>query len=129
MRKNMAMIGVLVCTMLLMTACGGSKFAKVCNEVVEEYSEISSGITLAEDGSYLMVDTNPINLDDYNWWAVYDAVEDINRKMGFPDSLMVKIGNTTALNGVQTHTTDGITATWSYHPNKGLEIMYEQNEK
>lgn len=89
--------------------------------------------TRAADGSYLKIDTNPNNEDDdsifYNVAVAQDslnAIKFVNEKLGFPDSLYQKMISTTALMGRQTEENKKFVVSWSYHPDKGLEVMYEK---
>lgn len=89
--------------------------------------------TRAADGSYLKIDTNPNNEDDdsifYNVAVAQDslnAIKFVNEKLGFPDSLYQKMVSTTALMGRQTEENKKFVVSWSYHPDKGLEVMYEK---
>ena len=88
---------------------------------------------LAEDGSYLSIDTNPYDLDDKGLAypdALY-AVEDINKELGLPSSLIKEIKETTGADGKQTRTYEdlGLEITWKYHPDRGLEITYAKLKK
>ncbi len=87
----------------------------------------SSYATLASDGSYLSIDTNPKDKDDYNDYVAYVSLYLINDELGLPDSLMEDIGHTSSLDGKQTEEFENVTVTWKYHPDKGLEITYKAN--
>ena len=87
----------------------------------------------AADGSYLKIDTNPNNEDDdsifYNVAVEQDslnAIKFVNEKLGFSDSLYQKMLSTTALMGRQTEENKKFVVSWTYHPDKGLEVMYEK---
>lgn len=82
---------------------------------------------VAFDGSYLTVDTNPNDWDDYSDYEVYSALFSIHEALGLPESLIEKMGQTRALDGRQSSTYDNITVSWTYHPDQGLEVMYEAN--
>ena len=97
-------------------------FEEVCEEFGDAY-----GATVASDGSYLYFDTNTLDLEDYSNSSNVEMVLRINRAFGLPESVYQKMLNTTALQGVQNQTYNGITVQWTYHPDKGLEIIYEKN--
>ena len=80
--------------------------------------------TLSSDGTSLTLDTNPSNIDDHIDFAAYLAIEQVNKAFGLPDSVYTRMGNTTAMQGVQTATAGNLTVTWSYHPKNGMEIVY-----
>ena len=90
----------------------------------EEWCEFSS------DGSYMKIDTNPDNvdyyyLDDDMADDAWDAVEDINEKLGFSSSVYDDMRNTSYNDGKQIEENEDYKVTWTYHPNKGLEVKYE----
>lgn len=43
--------------------------------------------------------------------------------LGAPESVSVQMNSTTAMQGRQSATWDGITASWTYHPDNGLDII------
>lgn len=94
-------------------------------ELYRQYCN-STWASAGSDGSYLSIDTNPFDWDDDGlaYPAAYYAVEKINNALGLPSSLYAEIGETRGIDGKQTRHYSGVTVTWSYHPDKGLEIMY-----
>ena len=84
----------------------------------------SSWATLSSDASTLTVDTNPYDIDDYYESAAWDAIEVLNREMGFSDSLLERMGGTRALDGTQTSDNKVVDVSWTYHPDKGLRVVY-----
>lgn len=87
----------------------------------------STYATVGSDGSYLSIDTNPYDLDDYTVSGSIQAIIDVNSALGLPDYVLDDMGSTTALMGRQTATFDDVTVSWSYHPDKGLEVTYKAN--
>lgn len=87
----------------------------------------STYATVGSDGSYLSIDTNPYDLDDYTVSGSLQAIIDVNSALGLPDYVLDDMGSTTALMGRQTATFDDVTVSWSYHPDKGLEVTYKAN--
>lgn len=79
---------------------------------------------IASDGSYLSIDTNPDNEEEYLDLAAIQAMYSVNEALGLPESVENKILSTRAMDGMQTYNGDGIEITWTYHPDSGLEIMY-----
>lgn len=45
---------------------------------------------------------------------------------GLPESINERMKTTNSMDGKVTETVDGIKVTWSYHPDRGLEVMYEK---
>jgi len=84
----------------------------------------SSFATVASDGSYLAVDTNPSDIDDHMDYEAYSAIMSINEALGLPESVLNRMGQTRSMDGIQSYSTDEIEVTWTYHPNKGMEVNY-----
>ncbi len=85
----------------------------------------SLGVELSNDGSYLSLDSNPYDMDDLYLSSVLTKIQEANKKLGFSDSLYQKMLNTSALQGRQTDSNDLVTVEWTYHPDNGLEVIYE----
>ena len=102
----------------------GPDFKKLYNELD---SDVKYGFKLASDGSYLSADTNVYNLDDYSNWSIWDAIVELQEKMGLPASLEEDMNNTTWSMGKQQETFEdiGVKVSWTYHPDKGMEITYK----
>lgn len=85
--------------------------------------------SVGSDGSYLSIDTNPYNQDDKGlaYPAAYYALEDIHKALGLPESLLEDMGATSGADGKQTQNfpSQGVTVSWKYHPDKGLEVTYK----
>ena len=79
---------------------------------------------MGEDKSYITIDTNPIDIDDYYAQTAIDIVKKMNESLGLPGYIYQTMITTTALQGRQTATVNGINVSWTYHPDNGLEIMY-----
>ena len=85
----------------------------------------SSYASVAADGSYLSIDTNPKDIDDYIDAEAYFSISNVNAALGIPDSLMATMNRTRAIDGTQSETFDNIKVSWSYHPDNGLEVVYQ----
>lgn len=85
------------------------------------------GWSLGADNSYLQADTNVFDLDNYSSTDTIYAIKDMNKKLGLPDSLFNDMCQTTWSMGkqVETYNSIGITVTWTYHPDKGMEVTYK----
>ncbi len=83
---------------------------------------------VAEDGSYMEVDTNPMDLDDTFVTEAFDAIKAINKDLGFSSSVENKMLHTSSMDGRQTEESKNATVSWTYHPNRGLEVIYEVKE-
>lgn len=92
--------------------------ASVCDED-SYYCDASS------DNMSLEIDTNPLDIDDYSSSEAFGYVKAVNKELGLPESVLNSMMSTTALQGVQTKTVGAIQVSWSYHPDNGLEVQYE----
>lgn len=111
-------------------------FKKSCEIVVKkegtDLAEVYTNIkgddfycTLARDESYMEIDTNPNDEEYYlkeDIGAAYIIVA--NEALGLPDSIAMKMSQTRALDGRQTETYGDLTISWIYHPDHGLEVLY-----
>lgn len=82
---------------------------------------------VANDGSYLAIDTNPSDRKaDSNIYILEadQAIKDINKALGFDESLHERMGRTNALAGMQSETGNGVRVSWDYQPTNGLEVTY-----
>lgn len=94
------------------------------NKMFPEYST-KKWCNITEDGTFMEIDTNYLDLDDYYDKDAYDAIKDINKKLEFSESVIKKMGNTRSLDGRQSDETKKYIVSWTYHPNNGLEVYYE----
>lgn len=84
----------------------------------------STYATIASDGSYLNIDTNPSDKDDYTDYEAYLSIVAVNEALELPESVINRMNQTRSLDGIQTYSTDELDISWTYHPDKGLEVIY-----
>ena len=122
---------VIIVVIVLVLVLGGNKRKVNFSKLYEKYCD-SNWSSLAEDKSYLSIDTNPSNYDDEGLYypSAYEAVKSINSALGLPESLNKSIEETSSVDGRITEEYDdlGITVYWTYHPDKGLEITYKYQD-
>ena len=95
-------------------------------EVKEQFIVTGLGIIeLTEDEKCLSVDTNPFDMEEMNFSWVWDDIVDINKMLGLPDSLNEKLKTTRSIDGRQSESFDNVDVSWTYHPDNGLEVIYE----
>lgn len=101
----------------------GPNFSELYNTID---SDVKYGWTLGSDGSYLKADTNVYDLDDYSNLSIWYSIKDMNENLGLPDSFNNEVTETTWSMGRQKKVfkSIGIEVTWTYHPDKGIEISY-----
>jgi len=87
----------------------------------------SSWAEIGSDNSYLEIDDNPYDYDDYFISAADSAIQEINRQLNLPSSLYNDMLQTSWDMGKQRETYEsiGIEVSWTYHPDKGLEVIYK----
>lgn len=79
-----------------------------------------SGIDLADNDQTLIID---VQGEDDASGASYGLQQCILESLDVPASVDSHIGQTTSLDGRQTETWDGITIEWSYHPDRGSDMV------
>lgn len=82
--------------------------------------------SITEDGTTLTIDTNPYNIEDEISFEAISAIEEINKELRLGDGVFEKMKTTRAIDGMQSVTKKGYIVTWIYHPEKGLEVVYEK---
>ena len=100
-----------------------SKLEMAYNAIVDKYGTTLC-CTIGADNSYIEIDTNPLDFDDYSSSTYIKLLQDLHTELGLPSYVYQSMLNTTWSQGKQTATANGITVTWTYHPDKGLEAMY-----
>lgn len=125
---------IIVAAVLLLAACT-TFFVRYINNknIFKDAYEKAGGdevckkwVTVMRDGSGIKIDTNPRNIEEFYDDDALKAVRRINNALGMPDSVIEKMLSTRALDGRQSQTYNGITVSWTYHPDAGLEIVYER---
>ena len=121
---------VVIAAVIVFTAFGtGGKV-----DFKKQFSQYSgkSWCNFAPDGTWMEIDTNPNDIDSDSYKFDYtamseanDAIEKINADLGFSSSVQKKMNSTTAMQGRQSDSNDKFSVSWSYHPDSGLEFMYE----
>lgn len=57
-----------------------------------------------------------------------DELEELLAELDFRAAVINRIGNTRALDGTQTADAPHVVATWTYHPDSGLDIVFERQD-
>lgn len=141
MKKIMAvlLLGVMclsLCGCGILDLLGLGTFERLTDEVLDKYPY--AWVARGSDGSYLKIDTNPYDRDvddlDYGQQILFwdtsddscDAIEYCNKELGFTEAVFERMLETTSLMGLQTAESSRYTVSWTYHPDNGLEVMYEK---
>ena len=99
--------------------------AKPDFEKLAETAPDDGTVSVASDGRSMTVDTNPFNLSKYSSIDAVEYIKQVNVALGLPESLYEKMMATRALDGRQTSSYDNVDVSWSYHPDSGLQVIYE----
>lgn len=97
----------------------------------DEYCS-ESWAKVANDGSYLAIDTNPSDREADRSIYILEAdraIKDINKALGFDESLHERTERTNALAGMQSETGNGVRVSWNCHPDHGLEVAYSRDDE
>ena len=126
-KKLLIIIGVVVFLIFALSMCsGGSSDESEFEEIY--YSYLSSEYAeVASDGSYLSIDTNPNDIDDYTVDGAIEGLIITLDELGIPESVLQKMGETSSLDGRLTEEHNGIEISWKYHPDNGLEVLFVKN--
>ena len=85
------------------------------------------GIDILDDGSSLEMKTVGKEYGDTG--APYSDVACVLEKLHTPDSVISRMDGTRALDGTIEGQWDGFTASWTYHPDRGLRVIVETARK
>ena len=110
------------CTLTVST---GPDLKKIHDMYCGKMSELFARIS--KDGSYLFIDTNPLNSDNFfsqESKEAMDAIYQVNEALDLPETVQEEMWQTTAADGLQSYSMEGLDVTWTYHPNHGLEVNY-----
>ena len=108
-----------------------SKFEKVKDECV-----MIAG-TVSGSGDYFTIDTCPDAYDNMDpalkamllpdaQKNALEAIKYANEAFGFNESVYSQVMRTSALMGRQSEENDKYKVSWTYHPDDGLEVTYEE---
>ena len=84
-------------------------------------SSSAAGVDLGDDGTTLTIDNKGdddyVGVSDTDLFCIIAALDP-------PSAVTSHMGQTTSMDGRQTETWDGITAAWSYHPDRGMDSVF-----
>lgn len=120
-----AALGVLVA----LSACGGgsdtASSASATQESLIQKSIHECGLkgsnfmSLGDDGNTLTLQGAP----KYGDGLSFDQIKCVVTTTGGPDSVASKMGQTRALDGMQNATWGDYEATWTFHPDNGMNVI------
>ena len=79
-------------------------------------------IVVQDDGRSLFIDGD----NEYGEGTTVETTATLLRSLGTPQSVVTRMSQTRALDGMQDAEWDGLHASWTYHPDDGLDIIVEE---
>ncbi len=116
--------GILLALGIIIAVITSVKNKPDLKEVYEQIDCDDFYCELADDESYLQIDTNPYDIDDYTSSIAWEYVEDANKELGFTEALSKKMEQTRALDGTMEDENNDIKVSWTYHPDDGFQVTY-----
>lgn len=118
--KKVLAIGAVIALSVSLTGCASfDTFTKAI-----ESCGSPEGITIGDEGKTMTVDM--MGEDEWSG-ASLDDTRCIIKAVGTPDYIIADIESTNSLAGRQDAEFEGISATWDYHPDNGLDITFHKN--
>lgn len=100
----------------LLTGCADSR---INDALLASHLLHNPFVTIDEDGSGVSIQGRG---EKYDSGVSFYSLKDFLHELNCPNSVLTRIGNTSALMGVQDATWDGLKASWSYHPRSGYSF-------
>ena len=123
--KPLIIVAIILVVFIIIAAISGS--GSSTSNFNTMYSSIASEswCEIGSDGTWMKLDTNPYDLDDYNNTVAWGKIKSILNELGFSSSVAEEMAETRALDGRQTASTSEYEVSWTYHPDSGLEAMFK----
>lgn len=120
--------GVVVTLLVVVGAAFASAGSTPAFEKAVEACDASdrAGISIGDEGKSITIDTKG---EDDASGASYDEASCILTGLGVPDSVVSHLDDTSANDGRQNASWDGVEASWTYHPDNGLKVILKEAKK
>lgn len=123
--KRKLVLGVIASAALLFSCGhGGIDFRGIYDELTENGTKNTKALFIKENDTCIGFDTNPFDIDNYLNPDAVSLAYSMTRKVGFSEVTWWKMLRTAAVDGIQTEETKHVSATWCYHPDRGLECIF-----
>lgn len=111
------------------TAGAASATATVAAEItsLDRAADCDNLLEVEDDGRTLVVETEGEEIGSVG--IPYEALSCVYEALEMPASVVAKIGNTRAMDGMQDATWDNFSAFWTFHPDDGLSLVVEAGEE
>ena len=116
-------------TLLAVAGCGGTppleKAHAACKDIGQGDGAPVEMVELASDTKSLTIDSG--GGGDLSAFAGFTAASCVLAELNAPSGVGSKMESTTAMMGSQEEDWSGgeLTATWTYHPDNGLQVIFE----
>lgn len=115
---------VLVAT--IVTAVGAASGPSFQSAAEECNAAHTAGISVGDKGSSITIDTKG---EDDSSGASFDDASCILSALNIPDSVTSQIDDTSAMDGRQSASWEGVDASWTYHPDSGMKLILSKAKR
>lgn len=116
--KKIVVLSMLVMICVGLTGCGAKGFEAILKD--SEATMIYGNYEIGDDDSYLSVRATT------SYGNSTEVVQKINAELGFGEAMWEKMLETRAIDGMQSEENGNFTVSWTYHPDNGLNVIYER---
>lgn len=120
--RRAVLIGAVALLLVLAAALLVSRMLAGGNPLTAAVEECEAGL-LGDNDRTLILDME--GEESFSGSMSYGEVTCVLEAVDTPDAVWDKMGRTTSLQGVQSDSWNGIEASWTYHPDQGLDIILE----
>ncbi len=125
--KNLSVIGIFICSMGLLFNIANyiddyQERTNLYNITANNFTGIS-GVTYYGDRESVVVIIDA----DFVDYRIDESLKNMLQQLGFSSAVVSRMYRTRALDGTQSATGEHANATWTYHPDPGLQIVFESN--
>jgi hypothetical protein len=122
-KKVVLIVGAVIVVVIAAVIFFMNKSDKRFTNAVENCGGSSSaGLTLASDGKSITIDGAG---EDGDYATTFTTTVCLLGELKAPETVLDRMGRTTSLMGVQDADWEGINASWTYHPDNGLDVAIE----
>lgn len=117
---------ILLPVVLLLAGCGAPPEPEVVKPALQEAADAcgmgsqTNGFDIADEGRTVILDNGLTEVSADDIWCMLDELD-------APASVQALMESTRALDGRQTDEWDTFTASWTYHPDDGLDVILEDS--
>jgi len=127
MKKIVALLSLSL--VLVLAACNGTTAVTLSSVHGDLDTSVRWLTTLASDDSYIALTVTRLcpRTEDSILCDRSHALNDILDGLGFESNVIRRMGETRALDGRQTAENDNFRVSWTFHPDDGLQVLFENN--